>query len=1016
MYQHKLKEKEEKSDLYYWLGEFNLEKFEPIFLRYGINLTSLSILNEDNLIEMGIPDIDIFRIVQALSTLQGNSLSEAPKIDDEEIRYLVFLVCDIVNSTQYHAGIDIEKSAIFSSKYHSTILNYIRINNGVAIRSTGDGIEAMFGYPVYSEDSMSEAIKCGLGLTEELSRIHSDEFNSIGVRVGIASGETVIRKFRGRINDFSSDNFGVVAYRAARLQSVAQRNTVFVDNNVWSETNSSFDYVDMGRQHLRGFKEDHQLWKVSKPKGISTRFERRTRKSHFIGRRKEIDVIKHTLNLVQSTESGKIGYIWGEPGIGKSRLVHEIFSRENNTPFLHIVFQCSENYADTPYRPILEYLKCDLNIVQSTSNIRTVLEEFLGKFPIPLEKSYPLFVRLLTGKEEEESLVGTEEQEQMVGDVLAAYFSYLSFQKPLVLVLEDVQWADSSTVRAVNYLINEKQISRTLICVTSRNEVMSGFDVEFDFVEQLQKLDSDSANALFDSVTENAPIAAIKRERILQYAEGNPFYIEELTAGSMMEHTRPRKERNLTLSSALKSSLLVRLDSLEDAKDLAKIAALIGRRFDLTLLREVSNMSQTLFETAIQKLDEENVLRVDRQTNSGVFKHALLQEASRSMLLSNTRANLHLKIVNTLEKNSRAEEVPEFEILAHHYTEARDYTNAIRNWLLHGGKLAKTWAKSEAATIFERALKLVNNLDHGIRRTELELDILVELGDILYAHYGYLTLKAEQAYDRSLAISRQLNKDHVTNRILDGVFGIRFNAGEFEGSIKTGIDLVNLYNSSCYFPSLVLGKQFQGMGKYHLADFHSAERLLESCLVHTDRTEEIGSHYPSMPLTYLAWTKFKLGKSESALKLFNEAEKIALSKSHYEQSACRGNGCILYSMMGNSSKVKELVDQLLETSERFGFRLWSNIGKFFEGWLLAIEQDDSGILQMQEMVDSMTHQLCDKTLFLGLLADSYANVGDEKNAFRLVDEAISLGKLTGEKYYFDELYLLKERLSLSSNT
>ena len=1001
-------------DLHDWLTKFELEHYETTLLNYGVSLKLLPILTEENFIQMGISPADTSVIIQAALTLRIDSQITNESIDNREIRQLIFLICDVVNSTQYHSGINLEKSDAFSREYHSTISKIIDEYNGIVVRSTGDGFEAIFGYPVYTENSAEQAIFCGLKLTEELCKLHSNEFNHVGIRVGIACGETIIQKFDGNISSLSSDNFGIVAYRAARLQKMASRDEVFVDENIWSATHSLFNYVSLGKKSLKGFINDHPVWKAVSSKNISSRFERRHKQRLFVGRDKEISVLRNALNIVNNHGRTQIGYIWGEAGVGKSRLTHELIYDLNETASSHVVFQCDEKFQDSPFYPILEHFKRILNIVQSTRNIRTELEEFLSEFSKEKEMAYPVLAHLLGATTEQfiKSPLSMEKQERLVFDVFTEYITLLSTDKTLLLVFEDVHWADNSTVNTLNYLAKQIKNEKILICLTSRSEPKKGeLNIQFNFIEEIKTLNRDSAIELLKHITKRNPINSCGVKQILEYSEGNPLYIEELAATANFGNVYSTNDDSITLTSLLKGSLLARLDNLNQAKELAQAASLIGRSFNISLLREIVNLSDKEFDLSLQSLNDENILSVDLRTNTGFFKHALLQNASQRMLPSSVSARYHLKIANALENRVHSTNVPQHELLAHHYTEAKDYANAVRYWLKHGEKLANTWAKIEAASVFERALKLTKKLDYGLEKTNLEMNVLVELGDVLYAHYGYLIPNAKRAYDRSLALSHELNNKQITNRVLDGMFGIKFNAGEFDNSIKIGEQLCRFYEESNYFPSLVLGKQFQGMGRYHLADFISAEELLESCLSHVDRAEEVGSHYPSMPLIYLAWTKFKLGKNESALKLYQKAATIAETQSDYQKAASYGNGCILYSMMGDESRVGELVGELLQISEKFGFKLWNNIGTFFQGWLLAIDNDASGILQMQELVDSMVDQVCDKTLFLGLLAASYANLKDNKNAGRVLNEAISLGEITGEKYYFDELYSLKKDLS-----
>lgn len=441
------------------------------------------------------------------------------------------------------------------------------------------------------------------------------------------------------------------------------------------------------------------------------------------------------------------------------------------------------------------------------------------------------------------------------------------------------------------------------------------------------------------------------------------------------------------IPSSLQSLLLARLDRLGPAKEIAQIAATIGREFDLELLREVSGLPEQAVRTELANLVRSGLIVPKAETKGSdfLFKHALLQQAAHGTILRERRQQLHALIAKTMEMRDPEASSAYPELLAQHFTDAAQFDRAADYWLLAGIKAGKTWAKVEAAKMLGKGIEAAEMMLDSPERNRRIVQLELERGDVFYAAYGYVTGEGTKSYHRALRLSEELGDPEPQVRALDGLFGTHFNSGQHPDSIDVSDRLINIGESRNILKALVLGLQFKGMSLFCQGQFTTARQYLERALSHKARADEVGSDFPSMANIYLSWTVHILGHHEEALEFFREAEAIVRQQSAYRLAACLGNGCILFAFREDSATIVRLTGELLPLAQENGFNLWAKMAQFFRGWAVAdIEGSFAGTALMQDTVQALEDQEVDKSCYLGLLGNAYLRTGQFERATETV--------------------------------
>ena len=516
-------------------------------------------------------------------------------------RHLTILNCDIVNSTFYADRMDPEDFESLLAIFYETCKAVVEDHRGTFAHHTGDGFTAYFGHPRTLGRDAQEAIACGLALIDALDRCRFPGGAKVQVRIGIATGLVVVSTVKRQHNGAESFAVGAPLHLAARIQAMSLPGTVGVDDASYRLAERNFAFADFGSHMLKGFAEPTHMWQVVMPRAVAFRFdERQERLSPFVGRSREMMVLDHCRDLA-AQGAGQTVLITGEAGIGKSRLVFE--SIERMAPARPpLVFQCLEDLQDEPLHPWINYARHAAKMIPSEplESRRRKAGDFIDRTFPNLGRLRP-FVLSLVAQDSGELHLGDDDAPAQKLDALRTAI-VLRILDPdgaaglRVVVVEDIHWIDPSSELLLISLIELAARSAVLMLVTGRKDRDFGAAGKHVTHLAIDRLNAVQAVSLASHMMQGTAIADSLLAQLIERSDGIPLYIEEMartaseTGGVQQAAASTEKGEAglLPIPDALQGTLLARLDALGESRQLAQVAAVVGRGFALDLLAKLA--------------------------------------------------------------------------------------------------------------------------------------------------------------------------------------------------------------------------------------------------------------------------------------------------------------------------------------------------------------------------------------------------------------------------------------------
>jgi class 3 adenylate cyclase/tetratricopeptide (TPR) repeat protein len=946
--------------------------------------------------------------------IPGGHMSKQPSA---ERRQITVLHVDIVNSTALVDHLDPEEVMGLMQTYLSNSRAIVNEFHGILAGYTGDGFEAYFGYPLAREESAIDALNAAIRVARMLVEFPFD------CRIGIATGRVVVDQPGIRDVGRNALAFGVTPHLATRLEQSANPGHILIDTATMKLCEGRFAFRSMGSIHLKGFDKDYEVWELVEPLHPSQRFII-SRLSPYVGRRAEIQLLVSRWQSVLAGE-GQVVVLHGEPGIGKSRLVYELQKSLPRNRGTSLQFQCLSQFTSTPLHPWIHSVQrfANFHLSDNADNKREKVTNYLHR-KLGLSTEIVAICANLMGLVQADALPAIIHSPQHMARLQTALVEYLissSQNTPVFLLVEDIQWIDASTMNLLQSLIGMIAKEKIFLVITCRSGNVPSFNYPYVTSLSLTKLDANSILELIARLTSTSHqvLSATITEKICQRSDGNPLFVEELTNHyvelSRSEHldaviTQP----DHLVPNLLQGSLMERIDNAGRSKEIAQLASVIGKEFDSDILVDLSENEPEIVE---QQLDDLTELRILHRFSHGgrisyEFCHALLRDAVYSSLLKHTRRRAHYKIAEYFSRGRGAIQNVPSEIVAYHYECADDQDSAFRYWLAAGQHALGTGATEEAANLFAKALKTASLIE--------ETPDNLQDRTIMYLSYG-LALNASRGvgadpisyFRKAEELSTRLGNNELTLEALDWQFGLHFNAGELIASRIPAEKMKQLGSSLHHSTAMASGCQGLGMAQFILGNFLEARKEFELGL--TAGAELSGAHcYPSMSLSYLAWTLFVLGNSLEAEACADRAIESARQESPHAVATALSNCCYVYQCMNSMEKIYERTEELMEHTRKHGEQIYLRRGIIIRGWADCLTtKSDESIETIMEQIDFLlqSKEEIEVTFLLGVLAELQIRYARYVDAQSSIDRALAIADKNQEKFYLPELYRLKARLA-----
>lgn len=525
-----------------WLEEHGLGQYAQAFADNAVDLETVPHLSEADLIELGLPLGHRRKLQAALAGLVTDAgasrpasppdKDHAPIAPDAERRQLTVLFCDLAGSTELSARLDPEDMRELLLAYQEACSRVIARYDGYIAKFMGDGVYAYFGYPTAHEDDAERAITAGLGIVDAVTALEHD----LAVRIGVATGNVAVGDLIGEGASEEANVVGEAPNLAARLQAIAEPNTIVIGAATHRLAGGMFETVDLGAQNLKGFSDPVGAWRVLRASTSESRFQA-TRGEHLtdlIGREEELDTLLRRWQRAKKGE-GQVVLISGEPGIGKSRLAQALQDKLISEPHTRLRYQCSPYHTNSALHPIIEQFErvAGFEAGDSPDVKLNKLEAALAKSGRPVDDTARLIASLLsipTADRYPALNVSPQRQKELTLNALVDQLAGLAEQQPVLFVFEDAHWVDPTSQELLEMTVERVPDAAVLMLITHRPE----FDAPWVGRSRvtpiiLNRLERRDCALMVENVAKEFGIADELRDRIATQTDGVPLFIEELT-------------------------------------------------------------------------------------------------------------------------------------------------------------------------------------------------------------------------------------------------------------------------------------------------------------------------------------------------------------------------------------------------------------------------------------------------------------------------------------------------------
>jgi class 3 adenylate cyclase/tetratricopeptide (TPR) repeat protein len=650
-----------------------------------------------------------------------------------ERKSVTVLFCDVVRSTVLAERLGAEGMHTLLSRFFETALAEVHRYEGTINQFLGDGFMALFGAPLAHEDHARRAVLAALGLQRRLAEqpleLGGGRRVPVSLRLGLHTGFVVV----GAIGDNLRMDYtavGDTTHLASRLQQMAEPGSVLVTEATARLVRGYVSLEPRGSVEVRGLSAPVSIHAVTGPGERRSPLERRAGRplSHFVGRDRELRVLRDLLTEVEARRGQVVGIV-GEPGVGKSRLVLELQHALAGRPALYLEGRCLSFGSAIPYLPVLDVVRALCRVAEADPPERARIAALASFAEIGLDGEAPPFLlRLLGVKAADEAMadLGPEAIKRGTFEAVRQTIIRASRRRPIVVAVEDLHWIDRTSEECLAFLVESVAGLPVMLLTTYRPGYRpSWLDRSYATQLSLARLQPVDSLSVVRSVLPRADLDDPLAKLLLDKAEGNPFFLEEL-AHAVGEHDPARP--GLTVPDTVHGVLAARIDRLaEQTKRLLQTAAVLGREFALRLLAAVWDGEPP--DTYLRELTRREFLyeRAGTEEPTFVFKHALTEDVALASILAPRRRELHARAaaaLTALYPDRLADIEP---MLAHHYFRAEAWAQACE----HAARAAETaraaFANREALERYDQALLAG---DHAGLPAAQRLDLLRARGQV----------------------------------------------------------------------------------------------------------------------------------------------------------------------------------------------------------------------------------------------------------------------------------------------
>src|SRR5262245_11981202 len=1018
-----------------WLNALGLGQYAQRFADNDIDTSLLPDLTDADLEKIGVSLGHRKRILRAIAELDETALSgEATRADAPQRRQLTVMFCDLVGSTPLSTRLDPEELREIIGAFHRCCVEQITKSDGVVARYMGDGMLVYFGYPQAHEDDAERAVRAGLALVGAVPQLGDGAGMALQVRVGIATGLVVVGDLVGEGLAQEHQAIGETPNLAARLQGLAEPNAVVIDGNTHRLLGELFEYRAFGSVPLKGFGTPVPVWQVTGRSAVDSRFEAlRATRTPLVGRDEDIDLLMRRWQQAKGGE-GCVVLIAGEPGIGKSRLAQAALDGLTGEPHTPLRLFCSPHQQDSALYPAIRQLervagfrredtpeqrldKLEAVLRQATNDLGEVAPLIADLLSLPTGDRYPP-IDLTPQKRKEETL-----------RALLARVERLAARQPVLFVFEDAHWIDPTSREWLDLVIDRVPTLPVLLIITFRPEFAPPWIGRPQVtLLSLSRLPPRQGALMIMRVTGGKPLPEEVTDQIIDRTDGVPLFIEELTkavvesglvADAGDRYTVAGSVPPLAIPTTLQGSLLARLDQLAPVREIAQMAAALGRQFSHELISTVAEMPQHRVDDALEQL-----VRAELIFRRGVppdaeytFKHALVQDTAYGTLLRGRRQQLHASITATLERQFTEIAKTRPEVLARHCTEAGLVEKAIGYWIKAARESHTRCAMVEVNLQARKGLALLPNLADGQARWRNELGLQLILAWAEFAFKGEGASEVWEASTRARTLCDQLEDRSNLGDVLRMQGLCHVARREYAAALDVAETMLQLAREQNHaareaYAHLLMGRSFHWLGEFSRAVGHFEQALSVRTSEMCPSADFLGRPLATdfgrgIPLSHLAFDLLVLGYLDQAVARRNQALVFARKANHpYMLAIALRWASVVDRHRGAETTCVECLTELAILARQQRFPMYSWVAELGLGMILSARGKAAEGLARARHAIAEYATIGRRSNWLSL-AICCERAGEVDEALQLLDRETEEANASGERLFEAELHRLK---------
>lgn len=935
-----------------------------------------------------------------------------------ERRQLTVLFCDIVGSTELAQELDPEDLGRVVAEYQRICGEAVLTHEGHIAQYLGDGVVVYFGYPRSHEDEAQRAVRCGLDILAAVTKLReAGTFPgdlALDVRLGAHTGRVVVGPV-GAGDRKSPIALGDTPNIAARIQSDGEPGTLTVSAATWRIIEGYFTGKSLGETKFKGVSSPMEIWVVTAESESRERVEIATTLTPFIDREDERRWLDEAWKESLSWRSQFV-LIQGEPGVGKSRLA-QFFRDEVQFEAAGLIGMRANPYtSNSPFQPVIELIerKFRLDHTLAPAERLELLEEGLRLLGVGDPEAAVLLAYLLSlpvGDRYPPLDLSPARRRSRTMGVLVDLLAAMSRAGPTLLLVEDVHWADTSTLDFLKQLVTAAPSVPLMGVLTARPEV----DLNLDDASSLRRIDLSGfgrreAEAMVREVTLGKALPGEIIRQILDRSDGVALFVEELTCSVLDSGMLLEREASWESTGALSdemipatvdASLTSRIDRLGASRATAQLAATIGREFSFSLLAEVSERDEPTVCRDVERLLQAGLAwPVDGEEDVFEFKHALVRDAAYNSLLRTTRCSHHRRIAAALRQRLSHHVSTRPALIAHHLTSAGEDEEAIAFWEAAGQMALARTAVREAAEHFRRAISCLGRVERTRECQERELELLIALAPLLMTIYGWGSVEVEQACQRALTLAQDLRRYDRSYPPMWGLWTVHFLRGELNPALESAEEVFQVAQASGVPMLEVTGRHARSFTRWSRGEFGPAVEEAEAGLALFDLEQEklLANLFglSSTVCLHLSrggslWMRGRVVEAEEEWeRMLGLGRQLGHPPSFASALAFSlYTDAFRYSYVGQMERLAGKTEQLRALAREEDFFLWYAQAHTFGGIVAEAQGEKHAREQMLEGLELWEQTGARLTLVMMnvFCAEAFYRLEDDDEAFRRLDAA-----------------------------